>query len=323
MVNQPFKPCCLFLDIKEEEGGDFTTVAFHLVYPLPEQLMEAAHTCVSAAGTCQHLEAGRFIQRSQDLCWPWTRHWPPSAPWPLTSLRKRAAWVLNFLTLALSPPPSLSSLGQAERPISLISPPPPSSCSSLIMGFASAVCYNKRAREDMKGGEALRERGESRGHRRGNLPSVSSCPPSLGCFINSPIHSSSSFIFPGDITVLNGLQSVRLKHVSGVSSVRESVSCSVILSLWQILKNPKRSYWEPEVSLFINVLLSAVLMMNLSNVFLEVLHLKHSSSRFQRVLSDSPVQQFSCCSPKLFCEEVKRVKVRIKVCKCQWTDSYN
>lgn len=133
---------------------------------------------------------------------------PPSAPWPLTSLRKRAAWVLNLLTLPLSPPPSLSSLGQAERPISLISPPPLSSCSSLIMGFASAVCYNKRAREDMKGGEALWERGESRGHRRGNLPSVSSCPPSLGCFINLLIPLSPSYIFPGDIKVLNGLQSV-------------------------------------------------------------------------------------------------------------------
>lgn len=213
---------------------------------------------------------------------------PPSAPWPLTSLRKRAAWVLNLLTLPLSPPPSLSSLGQAERPISLISPPPLSSCSSLIMGFASAVCYNKRAREDMKGGEALWERGESRGHRRGNLPSVSSCPPSLGCFINLLIPLSPSYIFPGDVKVLNGLQSVRLHHVSGVSSVRESVSCSVILSLWQILKNPKRSNRKQACHFSLTCCFCSFNDESLQRFFPEVLHR-------QRDISNTAHRDFTEC----------------------------
>lgn len=139
------------------------------------------------------------------------------------------------------------------------SPSSSSSHSSLIMGFAPAVCFNKGWREHTKGG-VDQKRGESQGHRRGNLPCFSFCPPLSGFFhfpksffyipkfLSSPLLSSlsldpfgtlSKYFFPGESFPAFSVPGCNMSANFLCEGVEKPLNfVSIILSLWQIFKNP-------------------------------------------------------------------------------------
>ncbi len=127
------------------------------------------------------------------------------------------------------------------------------------MGFAPAVCFNKGWREHTKGG-VDQKRGESQGHRRGNLPCFSFCPPLSGFFhfpksffyipkfLSSPLLSSlsldpfgtlSKYFFPGESFPAFSVPGCNMSANFLCEGVEKPLNfVSIILSLWQIFKNP-------------------------------------------------------------------------------------